>query len=475
MSTKTSLPFIGEDFLLQSELARRLYHDYAGPMPIIDYHCHLPVAQIRENLPFKNITDIWLRGDHYKWRAMRTLGIDEKYITGSASDQEKFRHWAEAVPATLRNPLFHWTHMELRDPFGIDELLCEENADRIYDHCNGLLAGPDFTARGLLRHFNVKTVCTTDDPTDDLRDHDLIRESGFEIKVLPAFRPDKVLQITGGDAFRAYIGKLGEVSGVTITGLDSLLEALEKRVAYFHEKGGSLADHGLNYIPFFDSEGEKAADGIFTRVLAGDDAASGDPRKADAYAGYVLFRLCRMYHDKGWVQQFHLGALRNVNTKKLKVFGPDTGFDSIGDFRQAGGLGNLLDALERLGQLTKTILYNLNPADNEVFATMIGNFMEGPARGKMQYGASWWFLDQLDGMEKQINTLSNMGILSCFIGMLTDSRSFLSYSRHDYFRRLLCNIFAKDVEAGLVPRDEKWIGGIVRDICYHNARDYFGW
>lgn len=467
--------FIGEDFLLHSAPAKRLYHDYAEAMPIIDYHCHLPVAQIRENGYFKNLTDIWLRGDHYKWRAMRTLGVDERFITGDASDRDKFRHWAAAVPHTLRSPLFHWTHMELKNPFGITGLLNEGSADQVYDHCNELLGTDGFTARGLLAHFQVKTVCTTDDPSDDLKDHDLIRESGFGIRVLPAFRPDRILNVTGGDGFRQYVERLGAQAQVKITDLESLLAALETRVAYFHAKGGGLADHGLNYIPRFDPNGAKTVDEVFRKVLGGQDTAVSDPRVADAYAGYILYRLCGMYHQKGWVQQFHLGALRNVNTGKLQKFGPDTGFDSIGDFPQAEGLANLFDSLEKSGQLTKTILYNLNPADNEVFATMIGNFMEGPAKGKMQYGASWWFLDQLDGMEKQINALSNMGLLGCFVGMLTDSRSFLSYSRHDYFRRLLCDMLGRDMEAGLLPDDEKWLGGMVRDICYNNAHEYFNW
>lgn len=472
---KMSNQFIGEDFLLHSSTAKRLYHDYAETMPIIDYHCHLPVAQIRENTHFQNLTDIWLRGDHYKWRAMRTFGVEERFITGDGSDRDKFRRWAAVVPHTLRNPLFHWTHMELKNPFGITELLGEANADKVYDHCNELLATDAFSAKGLLEHFQVRTVCTTDDPCDDLKDHDLIRESGFKIKVLPAFRPDKILNLTGGDSFRRYVERLSACSSVSITDLQSLLDALENRVAYFHSKGGGLADHGLNYVPLFDPHGEKAVDETLKKVLAGDDRAASDPRAVDAYAGYVLYRLCGMYHAKGWVQQFHLGALRNVNTKKLEVFGPDTGFDSIGDFPQAQGLAGLFDSLERSQQLTKTILYNLNPADNDVFATMIGNFMEGPTRGKMQYGASWWFLDQLDGMEKQINSLSNMGLLGCFVGMLTDSRSFLSYSRHDYFRRLLCDILGRDVEAGLLPADEKWLGGMVQDICYNNAHEYFNW
>jgi glucuronate isomerase len=464
--------FIGENFLLQNDTARRLYHDYAREMPVIDYHCHLPVNQIDENRNFNNLTDIWLRGDHYKWRAMRTLGVAEKYITGDAPDEEKFRRWAAISPYTVRSPLFHWTQMELKDPFGIEDLLCAENASAVYGHCNALLQQPEYSARGLLSHFRVTTVCTTDDPCDDLRHHEHLAASDFTTRVLPAFRPDKVLRLDGGPAFRTYLDRLGDAAGVRIHGLDTLLEALAKRVDYFHDRGGRLSDHGLNYIPRFDPHDAGRVEKDLAGVLQG---RSVSPEAQDNYAGYVLFQLCRMYHRKGWVQQFHLGALRNTNTRKLGIYGPDTGFDSIGDYPQAAGMAALFDQLEQSEELAKTILYNLNPADNEVFASMVGNFNEGPSRGKMQYGAAWWFLDQLDGMEKQINALSQIGILSCFVGMLTDSRSFLSYSRHEYFRRLLCNIFGKDIEAGYLPNDEKWIGSIIQDICYHNARQYFDW
>lgn len=466
--------FIGDNFLLQNETARKLYHDFAKQMPIIDYHCHLPVKEIAEDYRFPNLTDIWLRGDHYKWRAMRTLGIDEKYITGNATDQEKFRQWASIVPYTMRNPLYHWAHMELKNPFGVTTLLSADTADAVYAHCNELLEKPEYSAKGLLKHFEVKVVCTTDDPCDDLQYHEKIASDGFEVKVLPAFRPDKVLQLGGGDSFRRYLKQLSETSGIIIKDISSLLNALQARVDYFHDHGGRLADHGLSYIPAFDEKDMKAVEEKFKQVLSGDDAGL-DVKIQDAYIGYVLLELCKMYQEKGWVQQFHVGALRNVNSGKLKAFGADTGFDSIGDFSQAATMGAFFDQLDRENKLAQTILYNLNPADNEVFATMAGNFNEGPGKGKMQYGSAWWFLDQLDGMEKQINALSNMGILSCFVGMLTDSRSFLSYSRHEYFRRLLCNIFGKDVEAGLLPNDEKWIGKIIQDICYNNANNYFGW
>jgi glucuronate isomerase len=465
--------FIGEDFLLQNEIARKLYHEYAAQMPIIDYHCHLPVQQIAENYTFQNLTDLWLRGDHYKWRAMRALGVDEKYITGGASDDEKFLRWGEIVPLTVRNPLFHWTQLELKNPFGITDLLNKNNAKEIYDHCNELLQQPAFTAQGLLKHFGAQTVCTTDDPCDDLHYHAAIQKSNLTVKVIPAFRPDKVLHIAGGNAFIEYIQKLSGASGISVKDIDSLLDALQQRIEYFHERGGRLADHGLNYIPEFTEENKKEIDNHFKKALKGEDTTGLSKQAQDNYAGFILLNLCRMYHKNGWVQQFHLGALRNTNVGKLKKFGADTGFDSIGDFPQASSMATFFDKLDRTGQLARTILYNLNPADNEIFATMAGNFSEGPVKGKMQFGAAWWFLDQLDGMEKQINALSNMSILSSFVGMLTDSRCFLSYSRHEYFRRLLCNIFGKDMEAGLIPRDEKWIGKIIQDICYNNAKEYF--
>ena len=462
-----------DDFLLDNEKARRFYHEYAANMPIIDYHCHLPVQQIAENYQFKNLTDIWLRGDHYKWRAMRALGVAEENITGTASDEQKFQAWAAVVPKTLRNPLFHWTHLELKDPFGIQTYLNSDNAEAVYAHCNTRLQEPAFSARGLLEHYKVKIVCTTDDPCDSLQYHRALRESDFPVQILPAFRPDPVLNIKGGSVFRDYLQRLEAASGSRITSWETLLNALENRIDYFHQQGARLADHGLSCIPVFDPAGEQQAAHTFAGVLQGQDSVAA--ADADNCIGWILSHLCRMYHQKGWVQQFHLGALRNVNTRKLQTFGADTGFDSIGDYRQGPGLAGLLDQLEQQGALTKTILYNLNPADNELFATIGGNFNEGPGAGKMQYGSAWWYLDQLDGMEKQLNSLSNMGILADFVGMLTDSRSFLSYSRHEYFRRLLCNIFGRDVAAGLLPDDEKWIGGMIQDICYNNAHAYFSW
>ncbi len=457
-------------FLLQSKTAEHLYEDYASQMPIIDYHCHLPVKEIAKKHQFKNMTEIWLQGDHYKWRAQRALGIDEKYITGNASDEEKFQKWAEVVPKTLRNPLFDWTHLELKNPFGVETYLNKENAKEIYEYCNDLLQESKFTANQLLDHFNVKTVCTTDDPIDSLEYHKAIKTSDIQIKVFPAFRPDKALHIQKGKAFIAYIKSLSEAAKTPINNLEDLLGALKSRIDYFDKNGGSLTDHGLSYIPVFDQQNAKKTDETFKKALSGKVLTQ---EEIDQYTGHVLFELCKIYAQKEWVQQFHLNPLRNTNTKMFDKIGPDTGFDSIGDFKQEPGLSQFLDKLEREDLLAKTILYNLNPRDNELFATMTGNFNTGGIKGKIQYGAAWWYLDQLDGMKKQMDVLSNMGILSNFVGMLTDSRSFLSYSRHEYFRRLLCNMLGEDMEKGLLPNDEKWIGEMIEDICYNNAKDYF--
>jgi len=463
--------FMDDNFLLETETAEKLYHDYAKSMPIIDYHNHLPPNEIAENKKFINLTDIWLRGDHYKWRAMRTLGVCEEYITGNASDEEKFLKWAEAVPYTVRNPLFHWTHLELKDPFGITELLNTSSAKRIYDKAGELLQQPSFTTRGLLQHFKVEFAGTTDDPCDDLLYHKQLREENFSVRVSPSFRPDKCWNVTGGDAYRNYISKLSQVSGVEIKNVDTLLEALAKRMDYFAAAGACISDHGLQKIPStFELTTEMEA--AYRRLLAGDDANVAS--WAESFQGYMLLELFKMYHARGWVQQMHIGAIRNNNSRMMKKLGPDTGFDSIGDDEQATALAGLLDKLDSTDQLAKTVLYNLNPSFNEVFATMVGNYNDGSVKGKIQFGSGWWFLDQLDGMEKQINTLSSMGIVSCFVGMLTDSRSFLSFPRHEYFRRLLCNIFGNEMEKGLLPNDVEWIGKIIQDICYNNAKEYFG-
>ncbi len=462
--------FLTEDFLLQSGTAKRLYHDFAKDLPIIDYHNHLPPAAIAQNKNFKNITDLWLGGDHYKWRALRTLGVEEKYITGNASDEEKFLKWAEAVPYTIRNPLYHWTHMELKDPFGIRELLSEKTGKNIYDSCNELLKEPGFTPQALLTHFKVEMVGTTDDPADTLVHHKQIATSRFEVKVWPSFRPDRVLNISGGDQYRRYVQSLAEVAKIEITDLSSLLDALKNRVEYFNEAGCRISDHGLSSIPY-PSFNYSQIEAGFKKVLAGGDAGAAGIK--ESFSAFVLLELCKMYRQKGWVQQFHLGAQRSNNSRMQNLIGADTGFDSISDEVQAASMAAFFNHLDKEDTLPKTIIYNLNPAYNAVFASMTGNFQGEGIKGKIQFGSAWWFLDQLDGMKEQINTLSNLGLISCFIGMLTDSRSFLSYSRHEYFRRLLCNIFAEDIEKGLIPADIDWIGKMIQDICYYNAKTYF--
>lgn len=462
--------FLSDNFLLQSPTAEHLYHEYAKNLPIIDYHNHLPPDAIAKNEKFKNLTQLWLAGDHYKWRALRVLGIEEKYITGDATDEEKFFTWASAVPFTMRNPLYHWTHMELKNSFGITDLLSEQNAKEIYDHCNVLLEKPEFSTQSLLEGFNVEMVGTTDDPVDSLIFHQQIASSPFKVKVLPSFRPDRAFDLAGGEGFRQYLQQLSEASRVTIVSIDTLLEALQNRVNYFHAHGCRISDHGLSYIPSVKKE-TCNLNQVLVNVLAGDDRDAITYQ--EEFTRYILLELCRMYHQKGWVQQFHLGPLRNNNSRMLQANGPNTGYDSIGDFAQGAALSSFLNELEKTDQLAKTVLYNINPADNAVFAAMTGNFQGENIKGKIQFGSGWWFMDQLDGMKNQIDTLSNIGLISCFIGMLTDSRSFLSYSRHEYFRRLLCNIFAEDVEKGLLPADIPWIGKIVQDVCYYNAKNYF--
>lgn len=463
-------PFLTEDFLLQSEPAKRLYHQFAKDQPIIDYHCHLSPQDIALNREFDNLTRIWLEGDHYKWRAMRTLGIDEKYITGKASDVEKFEKWAFAVPYTMRNPLFHWTHLELKRYFGVEKLLTPDTAKEIYEQASALLKKPDYATRSLLKKMKVVTICTTDDPADSLNFHQQIKKDKFEITILPTFRPDKSYAVEKPDVYQKYLETLSAASGTQINSFDTLMAALENRIEFFHSQGGRLSDHGLEQLYFPENKSGYSADSLFKKLLKGETLTKPE-REYFKYA--VLIQLGKLYHKKGWTQQFHLGALRNTNQRMLSVLGPDTGFDSIGDFSQSQALGAFLNELDSSDQLAKTILYNLNPSDNEVMATMIGNFNDGSIRGKIQFGSGWWFLDQKDGMEKQINSLSNMGLLSCFVGMLTDSRSFLSYPRHEYFRRILCNMIGNDVMNGELPWDEKWLGKLVSDICYNNAKNYF--
>lgn len=462
--------FLTEDFLLQSDFAKTLYHQYAKEQPIIDYHCHLSPEDIAKNRQFENISEVWLAGDHYKWRAMRTLGIDEKFITGSASDEEKFSQWAQAVPYTMRNPLYHWTHLELKRYFGIEKLLNSDSAKEIYSATTSLLKKPEYATQGLLKKMKVEVICGTDDPADSLEFYQAIGKNPIGITVLPTFRPDKSFAVENPQAYKTYLEKLGAASGVTINSFDSLMNALEMRIAFFSSIGCKLSDHGLEQL-YYPSNGKAfSIKELFSKVWNGNVL---DKSEIEFFKYNVLIELGRLYHKQGWTQQFHLGALRNNNDRMFRQLGPDTGFDSIGDFSQGAALSRFLNELDSTNQLSKTIIYNLNPADNEVIGTMIGNFNDGSVKGKVQFGSGWWFLDQKDGMEKQLNTLSNMGLLSCFIGMLTDSRSFLSFPRHEYFRRILCNLIGKDVANGELPCDEKWLGKLVADICYYNAKNYF--
>lgn len=464
--------FLSDDFLLQTETAKRLYHDYAKNQPIYDYHCHLPVEEISSNKTFDNLTKIWLYGDHYKWRAMRANGVDEELITGSASDYDKFMAWANTVPKTLRNPLYHWTHLELKNPFGIEgRLLNGDTGDEIYSQCNEMLARPEFTSCGLFKQMNVKVVCTTDDPIDTLEHHQKIAEGDFcSAKVLPAFRPDKAMAIDTPGTYNDYLSLLGQAADVDISTYKELLKALQLRHDYFHENGCRISDHGLEQ-PYFESFTDKEIEQIFATIRSGKEVSLTEIHK---FKTSILLDLARMDAEKDWTQQFHFGTLRNTNDGAMEKLGPDTGFDSIGDFEIGRPLARFLNTLTTEGKLAKTILYNLNPGDNELLATMIGNYQGGPTPGKMQFGSGWWFNDQKDGMEKQINTLSNMGLLSRFVGMLTDSRSFLSYPRHEYFRRILCNLFGNDVENGELPNEIELIGNTIADICYDNAKNYFG-
>jgi glucuronate isomerase len=471
ISMKESTEFISENFLLENKIAEDLYHNYAKNLPIIDYHCHLPVDEIAANRQFENLTRIWLNGDHYKWRAMRANGVDEKYCTGEASDWEKFLEWAKTVPHTLRNPLYHWTHMELKNPFGIsDRLLNEKTAKEIWDECNSLLNTREFFARQLIKKFNVDTICTTDDPTDSLEFHRQLKNEGYEVNVLPTFRPDKGMMVENIGIFNLWFNKLKKVTGSDINNFDSYIEALRKRHDLFHANGCRLSDHGLETMysdDFTDQEIEK----IFSKVLLNNELEQDEIRK---FKSAMMYEFGIMDHEKNWVQQIHLGALRNTNSRMYRKLGPDTGFDSIGDFETAIPLAKFLNRLDDQNKLPRTIIYNLNPADNELIATMAGNFQDGSVPGKIQFGGAWWFLDQKDGIERQINALSNMGLLSKFVGMLTDSRSFLSYPRHDYFRRILCNIIGKDVEKGLIPNSVELIAPVIENVCYYNAKNYFG-
>ncbi len=463
--------FLDDNFLLHSKTAERLYHGFAKQMPVIDYHNHLPPQQIAHDHIFQNLTQAWLYGDHYKWRAMRANGVDESFITGNQADIEKFKKWAGTVPYTLRNPLYHWTHLELQRYFDVNEILNERNADKIYNECSAKLQTPQFSVRNLLHKMNVKIVCTTDDPLDTLEHHQKIQDDGFDIKILPAFRPDRAMNTGDVKDFNNYCAQLEKVCNRNITSYNDYLNALQSRHDFFAMHGCTVSDHGLEVI-YAEDYTSVEIENIFSKIRSGKALVMEDQLKLKS----ALLEIFAIWdHEKGWVQQFHLGALRNNNSRLFKLIGADAGADSIGDFCQAKTLAKFLNRLDKNNQLAKTILYNLNPADNELFATMAGDFNDGSVKGKIQFGSGWWFLDQKDGMTKQLNTLSNMGLLSRFVGMLTDSRSFLSFPRHEYFRRILCNIFGSDIEAGELPNDINWTGQIIQDICYNNAAEYFNW
>jgi len=462
--------FITEHFLLQTETAGILYHQYAKQMPIYDYHCHLPADLIASDHKFDNITQAWLYGDHYKWRAMRANGVPEQYITGNASDYEKFELWAQTVPCCLRNPLYHWTHLELKNPFGInDKLLGPGTAKEIYETCSEMLRTPQFSVRNIMRKMNVKLVCTTEGPLDSLEHHKRIRSDGFEIKVHTAFRPDQAMAVEDLQSLNAFINKLEEICNLEIPDYGSYIKALRKRHSYFHQNGCRLSDHGLETVYAEDYTGSEIKN-IFEKIRSGKKP---DATECLKFKSAILVELALMDYEAGWVQQLHLGALRNNSTRLFNAIGRDVGGDSMGDFLIGEPLSKFLDKLDKNNELPKTILYNLNPRDNALCATMVGNFQDGSVPGKMQYGSAWWFLDQKDGMEEQMNILSNMGLLSRFVGMLTDSRSFLSYPRHEYFRRILCNMLGNDVEAGLLPNDIELLGKMVEDICFNNAKNFF--
>lgn len=461
--------FMDENFLLKNKAAEKLYHDYAKEMPIFDYHCHLSPKEIAENKSFENITEIWLGGDHYKWRAMRANGINEEYITGNASDYEKFKAWAKTVPYCLGNPLYHWSHLELKRYFNIDTIINEDTADEIWEKTNALLKEKDFTAKELIKKFNVKAICTTDDAIDSLEYHRQIKEDKeFKVKVTPTLRPDKGIYIQN-QGFKEWVNELSEVSAIEIKSYDDFIDALYNRIEFFHVEGCRLSDHGLDKM-FYAEATDEEVNKIFEKALNNEELSN---QEVDKYRTATMVKLAKKFNELGWTMQLHMGAIRNNNSKMFELLGPDTGFDSIGDVNVAEQLSKLLDKMCNQGELPKTILYTLNSKDNDVLGTMIGNFQDGSVPGKLQFGTAWWFNDQKDGMEKQMISLANLGLLSRFVGMVTDSRSFLSYTRHEYFRRVLCNLIGTWAEDGEVPNDMELLGNMVQNICYNNALNFF--
>lgn len=461
--------FMDDNFLLHTKTAQSLYHEHAKKMPIYDFHGHLPVEDIANNINFDNIGQVWLAGDHYKWRLMRTNGIAEHFCTGNATDYEKFQKWAETVPISIRNPLYHWTHLELRRYFSIEDLLNPNSCKKIYDHCSNLLKTPEYSIKNLITMMNVKLICTTNDPIDTLEYHEKIKNDGYEVKIIPTFRPDRAMNVEDNANFIKYIHKLSEISEITIEDFSSLMDAIENRHKHFHDNGCKISDHGLTLLHatnYSDNDLEE----IFRKLLSKQPISDIEISK---FKSAFLYEVGKLNYKRGWVQQFHIGAIRNVNTRLFNNLGLDIGCDTIGDYNVGKDLAKFLDHLDQSDELAKTVIYNLNPRDNELFASMIGNFQDGTFPGKIQFGPSWWFLDQIDGITKQINALSNLGSLYHFIGMTTDSRSFLSFPRHEYFRRILCNIIGSDVEKGLIPADTNLLGEMVENICYNNAANFF--
>lgn len=463
--------FLDKDFLLENETAQRLYHEVAAGLPIIDYHCHLDPRLIAEDASFDNLTQIWLAGDHYKWRAMRANGVEERFCTGDASDQEKFMKWAATVPDTLRNPLYHWTHLELQRYFGIEDLLNPDTALKIYEQAGQMLQSEAFSVRKLIQKMNVEVICTTDDPVDSLEHHQKIKEDGFETKVLPAWRPDRAMAVEDADAYNLYLDSLEQASDTSISTFMDLLTALQNRHDYFHQMGCRISDHGLESF-YADNFDYQDIERIFIKIREGRTL---NKQEVSQFKSAMLIELAVMDHEAGWAQQFHVGALRNNNSRLFLELGPDTGFDSIGDFKMAKSMSRFLNRLDQQNQLAKTIVYNLNPVDNALMVTMINNFNDGITPGKMQFGSGWWYMDQKFGMIDQINTLSSLGLLSRFVGMLTDSRSFLSYPRHEYFRRILCNLVGRDVENGEIPNEASLTDNLIQNVCFYNAKQYFAY